>query len=138
MKPDLLKNHWGLYTRPTLVARKNDLTKKWFIQFYFADHESCINPRDLPPIQRAYGINYFKTVISRTKQGNAQKQVIVEDLANDWHPRKDCYPTLKITPDQEWQNKTVLQALADVFAKMDLAPDSKKDYRLALEYFTEA
>lgn len=140
MKPNLFKNEWGFYTKPTLVTRKNDLSKKWFVQFYFAEHGEG-NPRDLPPIQRAGGMNYASTVAERTRQGNELRKDFADDLSNNWHPRKDCYPDQigrKLQPFEEWREKTIERALADAYEGMKLKPTSKKDYRIAIDHFTEA
>lgn len=130
------QNHWGWYTEPKLITWKNNLKKPWFIKFSFTEKSSG----KTLPVQLKCGINYEHSVKSRTLAGKAHLLITNENLQNDWHPRLDIYPEFEETglPYEIWQNKTVISAISEVFANKKLAKDSKKDYRLAIDYLDEA
>ncbi len=68
------------YTIPKLCTAKNDITKDWFVYFYYTD-------RGVKKLFRyKMGINYLKTAKERTHEANSIISALTIKLKSGWNP----------------------------------------------------
>jgi integrase len=102
------QNYWGKWSDPLLVDYKGDLSKKWFVKLGWKPHGG-----ELEHIQLRHKINRKATLKARTDYAKDFMRDLVEWLRDDWNPKTKAYKISEETPEQNWQNKLLDQALTD-------------------------
>lgn len=135
MKTNLSRNHWGWYSKPSLITCRGDVAKKWFVQFYFHETDESGQILSKKQLQFKGGINYYHKKSERLAEGNAFRSVIQDKLADDWHPVTDAYPQRELSAYQQWQEKPITVALTEIQKEMKVSAETARAYRLAVNYF---
>ncbi|WP_126244325.1 tyrosine-type recombinase/integrase [Chitinophaga rhizosphaerae] len=73
------------YSDPQLHRYNGDLSKEWYVDFYF----TCQARQRRKRVPVRLGINYFSTVKERDREGRAAVKIITESLEAGWNPF-DC------------------------------------------------
>jgi integrase len=111
------------YTIPKLYTAKNNLSKDWYVYFYYT-HE-----RKKKLFKYRGGINYVKTKKEKVIEGNALVRALAEKLESGWNP---------FTNDKtKSEDKTLVNCIDEVYniKCAYMTPRSQKTYYDQLNLF---
>jgi len=109
------------FTTPKLCSYNNDLSKSWYVYFYYTDSETAIKKQ----FRYKMGINRFKTVKERKTEAQGVISALLYKLESDWSPF-----TNKI--ENKFRKITIIEALDEV---LSLKQFSVKKISYKLYYF---
>lgn len=118
------------YTVPVLCERNCDLTKSWYVYFYWKDPSSGVLRKS--PFQLKAGINRYFTIKERRERGEALCQYLLEKLKRGWDPVTDSYPHPEALDINYLPLLTLIEAMDFARSKKELAKKSESDYRLLI------
>jgi len=116
-----------VYSIPRLCSCKGDLTKSWYVYFYFTDPITGIKKK----FRYKYGLNYYKTKRDREHEAGLIKTALHLKLQKGWNPFTD--------EENEYSVQTVSQAFDNIIAikKSFLSVRSYKTYVNLTNLFKE-
>lgn len=94
------------YTIPRLCSCKGDITKQWYVYFYFRDH---LGKRK--QFRFKMGINYLETKKERILEANSLIHSLSARLNDGWNPL-----TGEKEKEEEWEDRTVPDYLDDMLS----------------------
>lgn len=106
------------YTIPRLCFHKGDMTKQWYVYFYFRD-----NTGKRKQFRYKMGINYLETKKERILEANAIIQALSTKLQDGWNP-------LTKEKEEVREDKTVSDRLDEILSIKSayITPRSRKTY----------
>jgi len=113
------------YTYPKLCTRSGDVTKQWYVYFYW-----LIDGKKQIRVKR--GINYEKNKKDRECYGKDLVQAVLNDLKNGWNPITD---KVEATPE----DVKVYDALISILElkKSYIKPETHRTYTNAINLFNK-
>lgn len=115
------------YTAVRLCTHNGDISKPWFIYFSFTDHALDVTKR----FQLRKGINFYKTVEERTRQGNQVAREWEQYLKDGWNP-------FLHSSMPNFSRMKLNEALDFALSKSKLSTKSYKDYRCTVNFIKSA
>lgn len=122
------------YTEPEVKDRKGDLSKDWYIEFWFKNPNTGKKKR----FQRKGGANYVHNAKGRLKFLGELRNNYSVMLASGWTPFEKFEP--KIEPEKpESESKLVIQAIQEVLAyrKSYLKDEPYRNIELKYRVFSD-
>jgi integrase len=94
------------YTLPKLCNRDGNLSKQWYVYFYYTDY--CGKKSQF---RYSLGINTFKTKKERETEANAIIKALILQMQSGWNPI-----TNKIEKDEISRDTTIIQCLDEILS----------------------
>ena len=112
------------YTYPKLCSRSGDVTKQWYVYFFWLENDQKKQIR----VKR--GLNLIKNKKEREQEGKILVQVVLNQLNDGWNPITDQM-------DKKLENKTVSEWLDDILLlkKSYITDRSYRTYKDNIKFF---